>query len=54
MFDDLSQVIFCHFAVEHFVGIQRDVDALLARAEARVATDLDALFVGIKLLDEVA
>ena len=54
VFGDLGQVGIGYFAIEHPVGIQRDVDALLTRAEARVAPDLYALFARIELLDEIA
>src|SRR5262245_8571402 len=51
---DLGQVGLGHLAVEDLVGIERDVDAVLAGAEARITADLDALLFGIGLQDQLA
>jgi hypothetical protein len=51
---DLGQVGLGDLAVEDLVGIERDVDAVLAGAEARIAADLDALLLGIELENELA
>ena len=54
MLGDLAEIVLGYFAVEHFVRVEGHIDPLLARAKARIATDLDALFVWIELFDEVA